>query len=77
VLLATGIWQLLSHDLAEQSSDYNVTVFVKLLVVALSGLAAAAHSTTKSKVVLAVGGAVAGITAVGAVFLGLLLSTGT
>jgi hypothetical protein len=77
VLLATGIWQLLSHDLAEQSSDYNVTVFVKLLVVALSGLAAAAHSTTKSKMVLAVGGAVAGITAVGAVFLGLLLSTGT
>lgn len=76
VLVATGIWQLLSKDLNEQSSDYNVTLFVKLSVVALSGVAAAAHSNTKSRVVLAAGGALAGLTSVAAVFLGLLLGTG-
>ena len=75
-LVLTGIWNLLDRNPADQSSNYNVTLLVKLLVVAISGVAAYAHSNTKNKAVLAIGGALAGLSAIAAVFVGILLMSG-
>jgi putative copper export protein len=74
VLVLTGIWNLLAVDVADQSSAYTVTLAVKVLVVVASGAAAAAHAVSRSRAVLAIGGAVAGVTALAAVFLGVMLA---
>lgn len=73
-LVATGIWNLLAEKVTDQSTAYQVTLFVKLVVVAVSGVAAWAHSTTKNKAVLAIGGALGALAAVAALFLGVLLA---
>ncbi|CAB4885783.1 MAG: hypothetical protein F2795_09550 [Actinobacteria bacterium] len=75
VLVATGIWNLLKHDIASQSNAYNLTVFLKLVIVAVAGIAAVVHSNTRSKVVLAVGGALSGLASLAAVFVGILLTS--
>jgi putative copper export protein len=75
VLVATGIWNLLEVDIGDTSIEYQVTVGVKLLFVALTGVGAAAHRAAGSTRVLAVGGAAAAVGAIGALFLGVLLRT--
>src|SRR3954447_19690117 len=78
VLVVTGVW-----NLAEVSKNHHgdtafwVTLFVKLLMVAASGITAFAHSISKSKAGLAVFGALTGLTALLALFFGILLTTGT
>ena len=74
-LVVTGVWNLLAEKVSDKSTAYQVTLFVKLLVVAVSGLAAWIHSTTKNRLALALGGALGGLAALGALFLGVLLST--
>ena len=76
VLVLTGIWNLMEHDMASQTNAYNLTVFLKLLVVAVAGIAAFVHSNTRSKTVLALGGALSGLASIAAVFVGILLSSG-
>jgi putative copper export protein len=73
VLVATGVWNLTEVALGDRDTDYQVTVLVKLLVVAVSGGAAAIHSLTRSRTVLAVTGAVGGVAALLAFGLGVLL----
>lgn len=73
VAVVTGIWNIVAIDVGDTSAAYQVTLGVKLLVVTVSGLAAAAHSSTKSKLVLALGGALSALGAIGALFLGVLL----
>jgi putative copper export protein len=77
VVVLTGVWNLMAVDIADTSTSYQVTVFVKVMVVAASGISAAVHAGARSKLAVAVGGAVAGLTAIAAVFLGVLLQTGT
>lgn len=72
VLFATGIWNLMGTD-AEFTGAYGATLFVKLLVVALSGVGAAAHSVTRNPALLAAGGALAGLSGLAALWLGVLL----
>jgi putative copper export protein len=75
VLVATGIWNLVAVDVADTSTEYQVTVAVKLLLVAVTGGGAAVHRAATSRRVLAIGGAAAGAGALGALFLGVLLRT--
>ena len=75
LVVATGVWNLVEVDIADGSTEYQVTVLVKLFVVAASGLGAAAHRASKRTVVLAVGGAAAAGGALAALFLGVLLTT--
>jgi putative copper export protein len=75
VLLATGVWNLLEVDIGDASTEYQVTVMVKLLFVALTGGGAAVHRVASSNRVLAIGGAASGLGAIGALFLGVLLRT--
>jgi hypothetical protein len=56
------------------TATYRTTLIVKLIVVAASGITALLHARSKSTVGLAVWGALTGLTALGALFLGVLLS---
>jgi len=73
VLVLTGIWNLTEIDVGDRSNDYQVTLMVKLLVVALSGVAAFAHTAARSRSQLAVWGGVTGLSALVALFFGVQL----
>ena len=72
VLIVTGIWNVLAID-PDWSTEYGVTLLVKLFVVALSGIAAFMHTHARSKPALAIWGALGAASALGALFLGVLL----
>ncbi len=73
VAVMTGMWNLMEINVADTSSEYQVTLGVKLGIVALSGIGAALHAVSSSRTELAVWGAVSGATALGALFFGVLL----
>ena len=74
VLIITGVWNLTAVHVGDTSIEYQITLFVKLVVVALSGISAAAHIGARSRQALAFWGAVTGLSAIAAVFLGVLLA---
>ncbi len=76
VLVATGVWNLFESSFSDRGTDWQVTLFVKLVVVALSGVSAATHAMSASRAVLAVGGALAGVSSLAALFLGVQLTFG-
>lgn len=71
VLIATGIWNMATYD---DKPGYHTTIAVKLVFVALSGIAAWLHQRGGSRVALAVGGAAALLFALGALLLGVVLA---
>ena len=72
VLVATGIWNILA--VGDRGPAYRTTLIVKLAVVAVSGLTAFLHARATSTRGLAVFGALTGLSALGALFLGVLLA---
>jgi len=78
VLVATGIWNLMAVDVANASSAYLTTLTVKLVLVIASGACAFGHIALARRRP-ALGGALAGVAllaALGATFVGVLLTTG-
>ena len=75
VLVVTGIWNMLDLSMSEQSSAYQATFFVHVLLAAITGAAAAVHSLGRSRLALALGGAIGLLTALGAMFVGILLGS--
>jgi putative copper export protein len=78
LLLATGVWNLFAVSVGDQDSEYLTTLFVKLLLVGVSGACTATHVVVARRNA-AVGGALAGLallSALGAAFLGVLLGNG-
>ncbi|HEV7192027.1 MAG TPA: hypothetical protein VGN35_02395 [Jatrophihabitantaceae bacterium] len=73
VLIVTGIWNVVAVR-SDDHGSYRVTLIVKLVVVAASGLTAWLHARSTSKRALAVWGALTAVTALGALFLGILLA---
>ena len=73
VLVLTGIWNVTAES-DHNHGRYRVTLIVKIAVVLLSGVAALLHARARRPAALAVWGAVAGATALAAVFLGVLLA---
>jgi putative copper export protein len=69
VLVITGVWNL-------TAIDYQVTVFVKIAVAAGAGVFVLIHSLGRTKLALAVGGALGLLCSLAALFLGILLRTG-
>ena len=59
---------------AQVTGSYEVTLIVKLAVVAVSGITAALHARARSAAGLAVFGALTGISALAALFLGIMLA---
>ena len=78
VLVATGFWNLAAVHVGDQSGAYKSTLVVKLVLVVVSGAGALGHILLARKRP-ALGGALAGLAllaALGATFLGVLLTTG-
>lgn len=75
VVFVTGIWSMFEIDFSDRGADFQGTVMIKVLLAVLSGLFAAVHIRGKSKLALAVGGSLGLLTALAALFLGLLLHT--
>lgn len=73
VLIATGFWNLASYD-GKHRHGYTATITVKLVLVALSGIAAAVHGATKSRALLGASGGLAALFALGALFFGIVLA---
>ena len=72
VLVATGVWNILA--VGDQGRAYRTTLTVKLVIVAISGITAFLHARAKSPAGLAVFGALTGLSALSALFLGVLLA---
>lgn len=77
VLVASGVWNLFEVDIADADADYQVTLFVKLVLVGASGAGAAVHAIGRSKAAIVLGGIAAGLGAVAALFFGILLVRGS
>ena len=73
VLVITGVWNLFEVRIGDLGTDYMVTLALKLVAVTISGVAAAAHIVARSRVALAIGGALSGLGAVAALFFGIVL----
>jgi putative copper export protein len=73
VLILTGVWNVIAVR-SQITGNYQTTLIVKLVVVAVSGVTAALHARARSAAGLAVFGALTGISALAALFLGILLA---
>jgi putative copper export protein len=73
VLVATGVWNVVAER-DKVTGSYRTTLIVKLCVVAVSGLTAWLHAVSHGKVGLAVFGALTALSALTALFLGILLA---
>lgn len=73
VLIITGVWNVVAVR-SQITGRYEVTLIVKLVVVAISGVSAALHARARSAAGLAVFGALTGVSALAALFLGILLA---
>ena len=73
VLLATGAWNVIAAR-GQLHGGYAVTLWVKLAVVAVSGLTAWLHARARSRARLAAFGALTGLSALTALFLGIVLA---
>lgn len=73
VLVATGVWNIFAvRD--EIEGSYRTTLIVKLVLVLVSGAAAALHARARTPRGLAVFGALTGVAALAALFFGVLLA---
>ncbi len=77
VLVVTGIWNLVEIDITNTSSAYQATVMVKIAFAMAAGAFVALHSFGQTKLALAVGGALGALCSLVALFLGVLLHSGT
>jgi putative copper export protein len=73
VLIATGVWNIAAVH-SQIKGSYETTLVIKLVVVAISGVTAALHARARNKATLAVFGALTGLSALAALFLGVLLA---
>jgi putative copper export protein len=73
VVVATGLWNLAEVDLTDRGTTYQVTLLVKLTMVALTGVAAAVHAGARSKAALAAWAAVGLVAGLAAMLLGVQL----
>lgn len=76
VVVLTGLWNLTRINVTDTTTAFQITLFVKITLAITSGAAAAVHQFGRSKVALAIGGAIGLLAALGALFAAYLLSTG-
>ena len=73
VLVITGIWNIAAVQ-SQIHGSYETTLVVKLIVVVISGVTAALHARARNPRWIAVFGALTGLSALAALFLGILLA---
>ena len=72
VLLLTGVWNVVAEG--DRGAAYRHTLIVKYLLVAASGVTAFLHARAEARSAMAVYGALTGLTALAALFVGVLLA---
>jgi putative copper export protein len=72
VLVLTGIWNVMAAD--DDSDAFQHTLMLKYTLVLLSGVTAFVHQRATSKAMMATFGALTGVTALGALFVGVWLA---
>jgi len=77
VLVVTGMWNIMAIDITDTSSAYQGTVLLHIALAGGAGLFVAIHQFGASVAAKAVGGALGALLSIGALFVGLLLRTGT
>jgi putative copper export protein len=73
ILVITGVWNIVAVR-SQITGSYETTLVVKLIVVVISGASAALHARSRSTAGLAVFGTLAGVSALAALFLGIMLT---
>jgi putative copper export protein len=73
VLVITGIWNIAAVH-AQIHGSYETTLVIKLIVVVISGVTAALHARARNPRWIAVFGALTGLSALAALFLGIMLA---
>ena len=75
ILIVTGIWNIVAvRSQVSGSASYRTTLIVKLAVVVVSGVTAALHIRSRTARGRAVFGALTSLSALAALFLGVLLA---
>ena len=74
VLVLTGIWNIVAESDKQSDPGYQTTLGIKMALVLLSGISAFLHTRAKSKSGLAVWGALAALSALGATLFGVVLA---
>lgn len=73
VLIVTGVWNVVATH-QQIHGAYRTTLEIKIAVVAASGISAWAHGASRSVAGRAVWGALTALSALGALFLGIVLA---
>ena len=73
VLVVTGVWNVIAVR-SQITGSYEITLVVKLIVVAISGVTASLHARARSTAGRAIFGALTGVSALAALFLGIVLA---
>lgn len=76
VVVVTGMWNILDIKVGDMSTEYQVSMFVHVLLAMAAAMFVVIHSVGKTKLALALGGALGLLTSLGAMFVGILLQTG-
>lgn len=74
LVVLTGVWGFADIDPASRSNAYVTTFAIKMLLVAVTAIAALVHAQGQSKAAKAVGGAAGLLSALAAAYLGVLLA---
>lgn len=72
VLVLTGIWNVVAEG--DKGAAYQHTLWLKYGLVLASGVTAYVHAKAASRVMMAVFGALTGVTAVATLFVGIMLA---
>lgn len=76
IVVVTGMWNILDIKVGDMSTEYQVTMFVHVLLAMATAMFAVIHSVGKTKLALALGGAFGLLTSLGTMFVGILLQSG-
>jgi putative copper export protein len=77
IVVVTGMWNILEIKVGDMSTEYQVSMFVHVLLAMAAAMFVVIHSVGKTKLALALGGALGLLTSLGAMFVGILLQTGS
>ena len=75
LLVVTGFWNIFDTDITALDTSYQVTLGIKIVLVAIGAIATLAHSASPSKRVKAIGGAIGLLSSVVVFYFGILLSS--
>ena len=74
LLVVTGFWNIAALTVKDASSAWKAVLIVKIVVVAIAGVAVFVHQRSTSKLGLAVWGSIGGVASVAALCLGVFLA---